>query len=255
MKRKLCTLFFMLGTACSANFLDDQTDIMLDSARKGACAAVALAPPFQFLMQKTALQLSDTTPISFRTSAYQGMKAMPNTFLAITCQLYSEKIGQNLFENVVPDRMLSFASCGVGAFVSAPLYDVMNRQTKGNCTMGQAFYGYLRNPVTTLPLVLREYCFLLSLQASKPIAHTTQEKFGSNVFLNNFSHFLVGGFGSLCGYPFDSMVSMLQHTQKPFQMCMKNSFTKNGMKGWAHKSVGVGIFNILYQNLERVTCP
>lgn len=218
-----------------------------ESLRRGGCASVALVPNFWFLMEKTRLQTkAHTAKTSFPFSISTGIRAIPNTCGVISTQFFCQSMGEAFFAGVLPASYLPIAGCLAGALASAPLYDIMNRQTMGE-NFFPALKGFIKSPITTVPIVLRELAFLGSLRISQPLSQEIQTRLGESPMISNSSYFITGFAGSLLGHPFDSLLTQSQ-TNQAISRALGNL-----MRGGVTKAVGIGFFNVLYQNLLLAT--
>lgn len=241
MKKFTLILSFILGCFASQDVTSPFIEIAKDSAKSGAAASIALVPNFWFFMEKAKLQNGDTaarTP--YKQALKSGVYAMPNTWATICTQIFVQKSSEKVLSQYIASQYLLFAGCFFGALASAPLYDVMNRQSMGQ-GFRTAIFGFFKKPLSTAPIIGREFAFLGSLRASQPIAQWMQDNYGKGAFVTNGTYFATGFIGSLFGHPFDTTLTFLQKG-KPLswnpRVLMRGSLTK---------SLGVGCFNILYQ--------
>ena len=228
--------------ASASNVYEEQKRLAVTSATNGACAGVSLTPVFWCFMQKSRFQLGIPGYVNYYDSFKTGFRAIPNTAATISIQLYIEELSKRFLQKVgVDNTYLTGLGCFFGGLFSAPMYDVMNRQSMGTSTI-QAFKAFCKHPLSTAPIVVREFCFLGGIQASNPVANWMQATFGENEYVKNSSCFATCFLASLVGHPFDTILTIMQ--------AKKHWDAKILMKGSGTKAVGVGLFGMIYSNLR-----
>lgn len=234
-------------TFITNSFFESSMAIAVNSAEKGFCASISVVPPFWFLMKKSAIQTGSGIP-NYSTAFMCGIRAIPNTAATVGTQIFFESEARNYFEqNGIAGAKLDLFSCGVGALASSPMYAIMNLQTM-NTEFFSAARQAFRDPLALSIIFCREIYFLGTLSVSQKITDCVQNKLGKNRFIENSSYFLIGSSGALLGHPFDTVLTLRQKNIRFPVFSEPGKFCGVLMRGGFNKAVGVGLFNVLYQN-------
>ncbi len=248
MKVLIFTILIMcnFAHATAPTFYDEQLELAKTSATKGVIASGALVPFYWSLLKKSNIQLGKPGGIKYPDALKSGFKAIPNVASTLSIQFFTGDLTKSILRRnkvLENETYLEVIGCVSGALFSAPWYAVMNGKTMG-LTRTQAFSGFFKNPFSTgWPIVGRESCFLLGVQASGPFSRAMQKQFGENGYVENTSCFASGFAGSISGHLFDTILTYNQ-AKIPWQW-------KDLMKGGGIKGIGIGGFAVLLHNLMK----
>ncbi|MCX7338068.1 MAG: hypothetical protein NTX76_02140 [Alphaproteobacteria bacterium] len=241
MKILMLTIFIMCNFAHAepTTFDNEPLQLAKTSATKGAIASVDLVPFFWFLNKKTNLQQRKSDPVSYSRSFISGVKAMPNVASTLSIQFFTGDLIKSIFKKKQAfdnEAYLEVIGCVSGAIFSAPWYAVMNGKTM-KLSRAQALGEFCKRPFSAgWPIIARESCFLLGLQASDPFSRAMKKQFGNNVYVENTSCFASGFAGSIFGHLFDTILTCKQ-AKIPWQWM-------GLMNGGMTKGIGIGCFAV-----------
>lgn len=192
---------------------------------------------------KSAKQLDKPTPYStVKQIAQKGIKASPSIGATVGIQAIAQKgIEKWIQRGEIPTFGETFISATFVALISTPTLAGFNGLTTGN--------GFIKSIKQLSPkqmgaITTREISFLFSLGVSAPLTERIKNTFGENIYIENLSLFLTGMLGSLAGHPFDTALTRWQNN-------LPIKTIRQLMRGAAIKACTVGIFFILYTNLDR----
>ncbi|MBA2728620.1 MAG: hypothetical protein H0U49_10670 [Parachlamydiaceae bacterium] len=211
-----------------------------------AASAVFPLPICYGLATKSAWQLGIGLP-SVRKVFLNSFKIAPALGVIVGIQMFAKRAFENSSKEYFEQKgtssyIFEFISSSVGAIAS--IYPLAGINAMFG---GKSFFKSMKN--LTLKQAgatfVRETTFVLSLSLSEPLMEKMKSIYGDNQKVEYASAAASGAFGSICGHPFDTILTCEQEGKKVVSF-------KHLSRGLFPRAISIATFAMCYHYMQKM---